>query len=83
MTAVELIEEIRKQAASMSEAERRQVAEELIAAGEDLIDDDDDSWLSPEYQAEIRRRAENVRSGRSVGRPADEVFADIRARFAR
>ena len=42
----------------------------------------DESVTDQAWTAEIERRAEQVLSGASRGRPADEVFADLRARLA-
>ena len=35
------------------------------------------------WNAEVGRRVEDIRAGRAQGRPADQVFADIRARYGR
>jgi putative addiction module component (TIGR02574 family) len=37
--------------------------------------------LADEWTAEIERRANLVRSGRSEGKPADEVFARIESKL--
>ena len=38
--------------------------------------------LDSEWIAEAERRLDEVRSGRTTGIPADDVFAEIRKRFA-
>ena len=37
--------------------------------------------LSPEQEAEIRKRVRKVKSGNAAGRPAAEVLAEIEARL--
>jgi putative addiction module component (TIGR02574 family) len=39
-----------------------------------------DGKTDEELEAELTRRAEEIRSGKVVGRPAAEVFARLRAR---
>ena len=54
-------------AAELSEEERRVVID-AIAPQESV------AGLAAEWEAEIARRAERVRTGQSVGKPANEVF---------
>ena len=61
-------------AAELSDEERRVVVD-AIAPQESV------AGLAAEWEAEIARRAERVRSGQSVGKPAKEVFARLEARL--
>jgi hypothetical protein len=61
------VREVIALAAELSENERRIVVD-AIAPRESL------ARLAQEWEAEIARRAERVRSGQSRGKPADEVF---------
>jgi hypothetical protein len=81
MTTVELIQEIRKQAASMSEEERREVAEELIAAGEDL--GGGALTVAPGEAEMVERRVHAIRSGSATLVDGEAFFANVRARLHR
>jgi hypothetical protein len=61
-------------AAELSEEERRVVID-AIAPQESV------AGLAAEWEAEIARRAELVRTGQSVGKPATEVFDRLEARL--
>jgi putative addiction module component (TIGR02574 family) len=71
------MEEIRKDAMSLSAGERANLAHDLILS----LEDPDAHGLSPEQEAEIRRRVRKVSSGEATGRPAGEVLAAIEARL--
>jgi hypothetical protein len=83
MTTAELIRQIREQASSLSGEERERVANELMAAAEDIghIDSDDDFDVSPELAKTIEERVKSIDDGTVVLIPADEAFARLRARF--
>lgn len=61
-------------AAELSEEERRVVID-AIAPQESV------AGLAAEWEAEIAQRAERVRTGQSVGKPANEVFDRLEARL--
>ena len=61
-------------ATELSEDERRVVAD-AIAPKESV------SRLVDEWQAEIARRANLVRSGRSLGKPAEDVFDRLESKL--
>jgi hypothetical protein len=61
-------------AAELSEEERRVVVD-AIAPQESV------AGLAAEWETEIARRAERVRTGQSVGKPANEVFDRLEARL--
>jgi putative addiction module component (TIGR02574 family) len=71
------VEQIRKEAMALSAGERASLAHDLILSLEDPAAYE----LSPEQEAEMRRRVRRVKSGKAVGRPAAEVFADIEAKL--
>ncbi len=71
------VEEIRREAMTLSAGERASLAHDLILS----LEDPDAYELSPEQEAEIRRRIRKVKSGKAVGRPAAEVLAEIEARL--
>jgi len=71
------VDEIRKEAMALSAGERASLAHDLILS----LEDPDAYELSPEQEAEIRRRVRKVKSGKATGRPAAEVLADIEAKL--
>ena len=70
--------EIYDQAMALSVSERASLAHDLILS----LDDPSAFELSPAYEAEIQRRLQMVKEGTATGRPAEEVFADIKAKFS-
>ena len=71
------VDEIRSEAMGLSVSERACLAHDLILS----LDRPEDFELSPEQESEIRRRVALIREGKATGRPAAEVFADIRTRY--
>lgn len=69
--------QIRKDALSLSAGERAGLAHDLILS----LEDPDAYELSPDQEAEIRRRVRKVKTGKAVGRPAAKVLAEIEARL--
>ncbi len=61
-------------ASELSEEERAVVVD-AIAPKESLVS------LADQWEAEIRRRVEHVRSGQSEGKPADEVFESLESKL--
>jgi putative addiction module component (TIGR02574 family) len=70
-TAAQLTHE----ALALNEAERALLAQTLLQSLEPAEEGVEEAWT-----AEVSRRLEQVRDGSAQGRPADEVFRDIRAR---
>ncbi len=72
------IQEVRSEVMAMSASERASLAHDLILS----LDSSADFELGPAQESEIQRRLHMVREGTAAGRPADEVFADIKAKHA-
>ena len=72
------VEKVRSEVMTLSASERASLAHELILS----LDDPSDYDLSEAQETEIQRRLVMVREGTALGRPAAEVFADIRARYS-
>jgi len=70
------VQEVRSEIMALSASERASIAHDLILS----LDRPDDFDLSLGQEAEIQRRLTMVREGTATGRPADEVFADIKAK---
>lgn len=73
-TAAQLAQE----ALTLSEAERAHLAQTLLRSLEPAEDGVEQAWA-----IEVGRRLERVRQGTAQGRPAEEVFRDLRARHQR
>lgn len=71
------VDEIRLEAMQLSVSERACLAHDLILS----LDKPEEFELSPEQESEIRRRVALIREGKASGRPASEVFADIRTQY--
>ena len=71
------VEQIRSEVMGLSASERASLAHDLILSLDDVADFD----LGAEQEHEIQRRVMAVCEGKAVGRPADVVFADIKAKY--
>ena len=69
------IERITHEALTLTERERAHLAQTLLQSLEPAEEGVEQAWAT-----EVGRRLERVRQGTAQGRPADEVFRDIRAR---
>ena len=69
--------EIRSEAMALSASERASLAHDLILSLENPADFE----LGPQQEAEIARRLKMIREGAATGRPADEVLAEIKAKY--
>lgn len=68
---------MRDEAMALSASERASLAHELILS----LDDPTAYDLDRAQEADLQRRLQMVREGTSSGRPAADVFADIRAKY--
>jgi putative addiction module component (TIGR02574 family) len=72
----EAVEQLKSQASALSAPERAELAYFLICSLEPEEEGAQDAW-----RAEIARRVAEIRNGSAVGRPADEVLAELRERY--
>ena len=72
------VREARSLVMTLSASERASLAHELILS----LDDPMDAQLTASQEAEIQRRVAVVREGTAEGRPANEVFAELRKKYA-
>jgi putative addiction module component (TIGR02574 family) len=70
------IEKLTQDALTLPESERARLVQTLLQSLEPSIDEGVDAA----WDAEVARRVESVRQCTAHGRPAGEVFRDIRAR---
>ena len=71
-------EKIRTELAGLNAAERAELAHYLIQS----LDSGTDADAEAAWDAELARRAEEIRSGRAVGIPAEQVFSELRAKYS-
>jgi putative addiction module component (TIGR02574 family) len=72
----EAVESLKSQFAPLSVPERADLAHYLLSHLEPEDDDVEKAW-----QAEIARRAAEIRAGTAMGRPVEEALADLRRRY--
>jgi putative addiction module component (TIGR02574 family) len=70
------VEELKSQADTLSPAERADLAYYLVSSLEPEEDGVEEAW-----RIEIARRVAEIRGGMAIGRPADEVLAELRERY--
>jgi len=63
---------------ALSASERASLAHDLILS----LDQPEDYELGPAQECEIQRRLKCVRDGTASGRPAADVFGDIKAKYS-
>ena len=76
MTAT--IERIKTELAGLSVCDRAHVADFLLQS----LEGEPEAAAEALWDAELERRAEMIRSGKAVGEPAEQVFAELRQRFS-
>lgn len=70
------LEELRERALELSSHERLELAEDLLES----VDDEDPAEVEAAWAHEIKRRVEDVESGRAELIPGEVVFARAQAR---
>ncbi len=71
-------EKIKTQLSSLPFKERAELAHFLILSLDAKTDEDAEAA----WDAELARRAEEIRNGTAKGEPAERVFAEIRAKYS-
>jgi putative addiction module component (TIGR02574 family) len=74
----EAVERLKTQVSTLSTAERADLAYFLLTSLEPEEEGVEDAW-----RKEIARRVTEIRSGQAVGRPVEEVLAELRERYPR
>jgi putative addiction module component (TIGR02574 family) len=72
----EAAEKLKPELARLSAQDRAALAQFLIRS----LDEDEDSEADSAWDAELARRAKDIKTGRAIGEPADKVFAQLRAK---
>ena len=74
------LKRIESEALELSSTDRARLATRLIVSLEDETVDDDPAEVEAAWDEEIRRRLAELDAGTAELIPADEVFAELRAR---
>lgn len=69
----EAVEQFKSQLKHLSLHERAEIAHFLLASLEP-----EDEGAAEAWETEVTRRVADIRHGRATGRPAEEVFAELR-----
>jgi putative addiction module component (TIGR02574 family) len=72
----EAVENLKSQFSALSVPERADLTHFLLSGIEPEEDGVEEAW-----QAEISRRLAEIRAGTAVGRPVEEVLAELRRRY--
>jgi putative addiction module component (TIGR02574 family) len=71
------IEKLVRDALTLSNRDRAELAHKLLVSLEDVAEENvDEAW-----DIEIGKRVDRIKEGTAKGRPAEEAFKDIRARY--
>jgi len=71
-------EKIKTELSLLSQQERAELAYFLIRS----LDAEVNADAEAAWDAELAQRLEDIKSGKSVGEPADKVFAEIREKYS-
>jgi putative addiction module component (TIGR02574 family) len=74
----ESAERIKQELAHLPPQDRAELAHFLIESLDAEVDEDAEAA----WEAELLRRAKAIDSGRAVGLPADQVFAELRKKYS-
>jgi putative addiction module component (TIGR02574 family) len=70
------VDQLAQDALTLSDRERAELAHKLLVSLEHVADE----GVEEAWDEEIAKRVQKIRDGTAKGRPADEVFGDIRSR---
>ena len=73
-----LLEEVTRKVLNLPPEERAELAHELIVSIDDAIDKE----AEVAWDTEIKRRVNEIKSGKAKGRAAEDVLAEIRAKYS-
>ena len=73
-----LLQEVATKAHHLSIDERAELAHDLIVS----LDEGVGNEFESAWDAEIERRVREIKSGKAKGRPAEEILAEIRAKYS-
>lgn len=72
------LEKLKKQIIALSLNDRAELAHELILS----LDQTASTDVEKSWDEEIKKRVDEIKSGKAVGRPAENILAEIRAKYS-
>ena len=76
------METLKAELAALTELERADLAHFLLTSLDDTTADDADVEVEEAWATELARRADDIQRGIAVGKPADQVFAELREKHS-
>lgn len=73
-----LMKEIANKALDLSSEERAELVHELILS----LDNLKDKGVEKDWDMEIEKRVKDIKNGTAKGRPAEDILAEIRAKYS-
>ena len=73
-----VLQKIKNQAIALPLEERAELAHELILS----LDETAGTDVENAWDSEIKKRVEKIKSGKAKGRPAENILAEIRAKYS-
>lgn len=73
-----LMKEIANKALDLSSEERAELVHELILS----LDNLKDKGVEKAWDMEIEKRVKDIKNGTAKGRPAEDILAEIRAKYS-
>lgn len=73
-----LLKEVTTKSFNLPPAERAELAHQLIVSLDEAIDRD----VETAWDAEIEKRVREIKSGKAKGRQAEDILAEIRAKYS-
>ncbi len=75
---IQTLEQWKADLAGLSVQDRSELAHFLL----ETLDGPDDADVDAAWEAELERRVAAIRSGAAVGKPAEQVFAELREKYS-
>lgn len=77
------MEELKAELARLTEQERAELAQFLIDSLDGVgASEDADADVEAAWDAELARRADEIQQGMAIGKPAEQVFSELREKYA-
>ncbi len=75
---IPVLQKLKNQAIALSLEDRAKLAHELILS----LDESAGTDVEKVWDSEIKKRVEEIKSGKAKGRPAENILAEIRAKYS-
>jgi putative addiction module component (TIGR02574 family) len=76
------METLKAELAALTELERADLAHFLLTSLDGATADAADIDVEEAWATELARRAHDIQRGTAVGKPADQVFAELREKYS-